>query len=109
MWQITPEWSLNGLFGVAYRFPTVTELYQVVTTGPTLTVPNPNLRPEHAVSSELAIERSLGKGNVRLSYFQENLQDALISLLDGAPGAGFSTTAVPASCRTSTAFVLARR
>jgi iron complex outermembrane receptor protein len=78
-WQASPEWLATGLFGVAYRFPTVTELYQVVTTGPTLTVPNPFLKPEHAVSGEIALERSLSKGKVRVSYFQENLQDALIS------------------------------
>ena len=69
-WHITPEWLATGLFGVAYRFPTVTELYQVVTTGPTLTIPNPYLKPEHAVSAEIAIERMLAKGKVRLSYFR---------------------------------------
>ena len=78
-WQITPEWLATGLFGVAYRFPTVTELYQAIATGPVLTVPNPFLKPEHAVSGEVAIERALPKGKVRMSYFQENLQDALIS------------------------------
>jgi iron complex outermembrane receptor protein len=78
-WQATPEWLATGLFGVAYRFRTVTELYQVITTGPTLTVPNPFLKPEHAISAEIALERTLAKGKVRLSVFQENLQDALIA------------------------------
>ena len=78
-WQIAPEWVATGLFGVAYRFPTVTELYQVVTTGPTLTIPNPNLKPEHAVSGEIALEHATAKGRFRVSYFQENLQDGLIS------------------------------
>ncbi len=64
----------TGLIGVAYRFPTVTELYQVITTGPVLTIPNPFLKPEHAVSGEVAIERALPKGRIRMSYFQENLQ-----------------------------------
>jgi iron complex outermembrane receptor protein len=48
-------------------------------SGPTLTVPNPNLRPENATSAELSLEHSLRDGNVRLSLFQENIRDALIS------------------------------
>ena len=59
--------------------PTVTELYQAITTGATLTVPNPNLRPEHANSYELAAERDVGSGRARLSIFQENVSDALLS------------------------------
>ena len=88
--RVAPEWLVNALFGVAYRFPTVTELYQVVTTGPTLTVPNPYLKPEHAVSGEVSVERALAAGRLRLSWFQENLQDALIS--QSAPLVPGSTT-----------------
>ena len=43
--------------GQAYRFPTVSELYQAISTGPTLTAPDPNLKPERARSAELAVER----------------------------------------------------
>ena len=78
-WDAPDDWLVTGSLGIANRFPTVTELYQTITTGPTLTVPNPNLKPEHALSGELALERSLTKGKVRLSYFQENLTDALIA------------------------------
>jgi iron complex outermembrane receptor protein len=65
--------------GRAYRFPTVSELYQAVTTGPTITVPNPTLRPERALSEELAIERTFRNGHLRLSLFNEAIRDALIS------------------------------
>jgi len=78
-WDAPQQWLLTASLGVANRFPTVTELYQTITTGPTLTVPNPNLKPEHALSGELAAERALAKGRFRVSYFQENLDDALIS------------------------------
>ena len=77
-------------YGEAYRFPTVTELYQAITTGTTLTVPNPNLRPEHARSMELAIERPFDQGRVRLSLFDERITDALIS--QSAPLVPNSTT-----------------
>lgn len=78
-WQISDRWSLTGSWGVAFRMPTVTELYQAVTTGTVLTVPNPNLRPERASSYELAAERATGSGRVRLSFFEEDIASALLS------------------------------
>jgi iron complex outermembrane recepter protein len=78
-WQASPNWRLSASYGEAWRFPTVSELYQAVSTGPTLTVPDPNLRPEHARSLELSAERVVGTGRIRLSYFEEHLEDALIS------------------------------
>ncbi len=54
------------------------ELYQVVTT-PVPSVPNPTLRPERARSEELALERQDGHGTIRLSLFNEVIDDALIS------------------------------
>lgn len=78
-WAVSDRWIVTGSAGVAYRFPTVGELYQAVTTGTTITTPNPNLRPEHAISGELALERATEKGRLRLSLFQEDLTDALIS------------------------------
>lgn len=65
-------------FGQAWRFPTVGELYQIVTT-PVPSVPNPNLRPERARSVELALEQRDSHGTVRLSLFNEVVNDALIS------------------------------
>jgi iron complex outermembrane receptor protein len=78
-WQASDHWSLTGSWGIAYRMPTVTELYQAVTTGATLTVPNPNLKPERASSYELAAERRDDKGFVRLSLFAEDVSNALLS------------------------------
>jgi len=78
-WTPAPGWRLTGSFGEAWRFPTVSELYQTVTTGATLSVPNPDLRPERALSEELAIERKDAHGFVRLSLFNEAVKDALLS------------------------------
>ncbi len=71
-------WTVRGSYGDAWRFPTVGELYQVVTT-PVPAVPNPNLRPEHARSEELAFEHVDAHGSLRLSLFNEVVFDALIS------------------------------
>jgi iron complex outermembrane receptor protein len=76
-WTPAQSWKVTASFGRAWRFPTVGELYQVVTTGANLAVPNPDLRPERATSEELAIEH---KG-IRLSLFNELIDGALLSQL----------------------------
>jgi iron complex outermembrane receptor protein len=50
-----------------------------VTTGTVLSVPNPNLKPEHATSYELAAERKTDNTRVRLSLFREDVSNALLS------------------------------
>ncbi|HEX4179214.1 MAG TPA: TonB-dependent receptor [Caulobacteraceae bacterium] len=75
----TADWRFTASFGKAYRFPTVTELYQSVTTGAALSVPNPDLKPEDAASAELAAERNWSGGRARVSLFGEWISDALIS------------------------------
>jgi iron complex outermembrane receptor protein len=78
-WQISDHWSFTGSWGVAFRMPTVTELYQAITTGTVLTVPNPNLRPERASSYELAAERATENGRLRVTFFEEDITSALLS------------------------------
>ncbi|HEY1606349.1 MAG TPA: TonB-dependent receptor [Allosphingosinicella sp.] len=78
-WRPDAHWTLTLSGGQAFRFPTVSELYQAVTTGPTLTIPDPHLRPERARSEELAASWSDDKGPIRLSLFNEAIEDALIS------------------------------
>jgi len=78
-WEADKQWTVSASLAKAYRFATVAELYQAISTGATVTVPNPNLKPENAISSELAIERRTAQGRLRVSLFQEDLRDALIS------------------------------
>lgn len=89
-WRPDARWTLSARYGRAYRFPTVTELYQSVTTGPVLSVPNPNLRPELADSFDLTAKRVMANlGKARLSLFQETIRNDLISqsapLVAGSP------------------------
>jgi iron complex outermembrane receptor protein len=74
-----PGWTLKASAGLAYRFPTVTELYQSVTAGALLQTPNPNLKPERALSSELSAQRAWSSGSVRLSLFDERITNTLLS------------------------------
>ncbi|MBS0333079.1 MAG: TonB-dependent receptor [Proteobacteria bacterium] len=78
-WSPFEGWTFKGSVGVANRFPTVSELYQAVTTGTILSVPNPNLRPERAISSELSVEKAWSTGSARISLFDEHVHNALIS------------------------------
>ena len=89
-WTPATNWKVSLSFGAAYRFPTVTELYQAITTGPTVTSPDPTLRPEHALSGELAIQQGDGDRYIRLSLFNESITDALLS--QSAPLAPGSST-----------------
>jgi iron complex outermembrane receptor protein len=78
-WTASPQWSATLSVGQAYRYATAAELYQLVTTGTTFTSPNPNLKPDAVLATELKIERNLAAGRVRLSLFQDEIHDAIIS------------------------------
>lgn len=93
-WTPRPDWTVRLSFGKAYRFPTVGELYQIVTS-PVPAVPDPTLKPERALSEELAIERHDAQGWVRLSFFNEAIRNALVSQSGPLPdGSGTIATFV---------------
>jgi iron complex outermembrane recepter protein len=91
--DVSADWTLRAALGKAYRFPTVTELYQSIAGPNTLITNNPDLRPEQALTTELTASRQLESGLIRASVFQEHLQDALYSQTTLIPGVG-NTTAV---------------
>jgi len=78
-WTPSADWRASASLGKAVRFPTVSELYQIVSTGSTFVSPNPDLRPERALSGELALEHSGEHGTVRASLFEETTRDALVA------------------------------
>ncbi|MCL7423421.1 MAG: TonB-dependent receptor [Methylobacter sp.] len=86
-WQPNDRWQATAAIGQAYRFPTVTELYQItpaavnIQTGLTESVINANagLKPEEALSSELAATYFMDEGRLRLSLFHERVRDAIFS------------------------------
>jgi iron complex outermembrane receptor protein len=93
-WNLATDWRMTGSFAKAIRFPTVGELYQLVSTGSTYSVPNPNLKPETVRSGELAIEHAIHQGMLRLSLFQENTREALISQTSTLPNVAVPVTFV---------------
>ena len=79
--EYTPndQWLLRAAVGKAYRMPTVTELFQALTVGTSVTTNNPDLKPEQAISTELTAERGLATGLMRVSLFDEEMENALYS------------------------------
>jgi iron complex outermembrane recepter protein len=73
------EWNITANLGEAYRYPTVTELYQNITVGGVATFANPNLTPEQDINGELNIERKWNDGRARLTLFEERVNNAIIS------------------------------
>lgn len=93
-WQALDSWSVRLSLAQAWRMPTVGELYQAVTVGTQLSNPNPDLRPERARSAELALVHTAARGSVRLSLFNEVVDDALISQLGTIAGTAQTATFV---------------
>jgi iron complex outermembrane receptor protein len=73
------EWNITANFGEAYRYPTVTELYQNITVAGVATFANPNLTPEQDINGEVNIERKWNDGRARLTLFEERVNNAIIS------------------------------
>jgi iron complex outermembrane receptor protein len=82
-WEPMERVKIGASVAQAYRFATATELFQtnqvIVGGQTTITNGNPNLKPEEALSSELATEYLLDKGKLRLSLFQERINNAIYS------------------------------
>ena len=78
-YDLSKVWNITASFGQAYRYPTVTELYQNVTVGGVATFANPNLTPEEDFSGEVNLERKWADGRARLTLFDEHVNNAIIS------------------------------
>ena len=78
-WMATPDWTLTASVGKAYRFATAGELYQLVTTGSTFTSPDPNLKPDNVLATELRVERAFTRARVQVALFNDDIHDAIIS------------------------------
>ena len=83
------DFEVTASVGKAYRFATPAELYQLVTTGATFTSPDPNLKPDNVLAAELRLSRTFEKAKAQVSFFQDDVHDAIISqflpLVQGSP------------------------
>lgn len=88
-WRVARGWNITFSGGQAFRFPTASELYQLVSTGTTFTSPAPDLKPENVFSGELRIQRRFDQGQAQVAFFGQDVRDAIISqflpLVPGSP------------------------
>ena len=80
--DVTDELTLRASIGRAYRFPTVSELFQGQINGSSIVNNNPNLQPEDDLSKELTAEWAHGTGLYRLSLFQDDVKNTIFSQTD---------------------------
>jgi len=78
-WTPSLFWTLTASVGKAYRFATPSELYQLVSTGTTFTSPNPDLKPDNVLASELRVERKSDRAMMQVALFRDDIHDAIIS------------------------------
>jgi len=78
-YQWAPDTVLKASTGRAVRMPTVGELYGATSTANSQYINDPNLRPEKSWTTELTAEKDLGNALLRLTFFTENVRDALYS------------------------------
>jgi iron complex outermembrane receptor protein len=78
-WSPSLFWTVTASAGKAYRFATASELYQLVSTGTTFTSPNPDLKPDDVLATELRFERKADRTLFQLALFHDDIHDAIIS------------------------------
>ena len=78
-WAARADLTVTASVGKAHRFATAGELFQLVTTGATYTAPNPDLKPDDVLASELRIDQRFDKARVQLALFQDDVHDAIIA------------------------------
>lgn len=73
------DWTARLSLAHAYRFPTVSELFQGQITGTELINNDPNLKPENDLARDLTFERTLDDSQLRLSVYVNDIRNTLIS------------------------------
>ncbi|AFT88118.1 iron complex outermembrane recepter protein [Paraburkholderia phenoliruptrix BR3459a] len=80
--DVSDDLTLRASVGRAYRFPTVSELFQGQINGSSIINNNPNLKPEDDLSKELTAEWAHWNGIFRFSLFQDDVKTTIFSQTD---------------------------
>ncbi|MFN7727077.1 MAG: TonB-dependent receptor [Rubrivivax sp.] len=81
-WAAQADLLLKLSVGRGVRFPNVDELFNGTRTGTSITVSDPNLRPEKADAIELVAEKELGAHWLRASLFRDDVRDTILRQSD---------------------------
>jgi len=81
-WDADADSTLRASFGRGTRFGTVAELFQGTAAGNSITVNDPDLKPERSTALEFSAERRYALGSLRASLFQDDVRDTIWSQLN---------------------------
>lgn len=81
-WAARDDLLLKASVGKGVRFPNVDELFNGTKTGTSVTVSDPNLRPEQSTSVELSAESFWDQHSVRVSLFRDDVKDTILRQTD---------------------------
>ena len=81
-WAARDDLLLKASAGKGVRFPNVDELFNGSKTGTSITVNDPNLRPERSTSFELSAEKFIDKHTLRASLFRDDVTDTILRQSD---------------------------
>ncbi|MGX5667037.1 TonB-dependent receptor plug domain-containing protein [Rhizobium daejeonense] len=78
VYRLTPEFDLIGNIGTSYREPQNSEMF-AFTNGATLTIPNPELKPEEGVSYELGAAWHSGDVGIQVTGFHNRYRNLIVT------------------------------
>lgn len=79
-YQPDPSWQINANISSGFRAPNIDDLGKIFDSEPgAVVVPNPDLRPEYALNTELGFIKTIGaKVKVDVTGYYTQLRDALV-------------------------------
>jgi outer membrane receptor for ferrienterochelin and colicins len=78
MYYISPELRILGGAGIGYRAPSFGDLYQITDSARYVIYPNPDMRPEYALSFNAGAEFATPVCFVQVNYFYSELFDEIL-------------------------------
>jgi iron complex outermembrane receptor protein len=85
-WNARDDLVLKLSAGRGVRFPNVEELYNGTVTSASLTLFDPNLKPETSNALDLSAEKDWAQHRVRVSLFHDDVRDAILRQTDTTLG-----------------------
>jgi outer membrane receptor protein involved in Fe transport len=79
-WTVAPEWTVRGSVASSHRWPTLNELVRNFQVGNVLTLANPELRPEQAVSVDGAVTYQASRWQVSVGGFRTAVTEAIANV-----------------------------
>ena len=88
-------WQIRYSVARAYRFPIAEELYSQYQAYNAVSLSNPDLEPENALSHNVMIDREIEGGYLRLNIYQDDIREVIESQGTTLPGGISIRTFVP--------------